>query len=114
MSQGHTRVPAASTITVILRRNGLMEHEAPPKRGYVRFERAEPNELWAMDFKGDFALTAGGRCYPFGVVDDYSRYYNEPEVAGLERETLQNIAPLSAIEVREQGVDHDVANAVNA
>ena len=74
MRQGHTRVPAASTITVILRRNGLMEHEAPPKRGYVRFERAEPNELWAMDFKGDFALTAGGRCYPFGVIDDYSRY----------------------------------------
>jgi len=74
LRQGHTDVPAASTITAILRRNDLMEHATPPKRDYLRFERCEPNELWAMDFKGDFPLTAGGRCYPFGVIDDYSRY----------------------------------------
>ena len=74
LRQGHMSVPAASTITAILRRHGLMEHAVAPKRDYVRFERAAPNELWAMDFKGDFTLTSGGRCYPFGVVDDYSRY----------------------------------------
>jgi transposase InsO family protein len=74
LRQGHVGVPAASTITTILRRNGLMEHATPPARSHIRFERSTPNELWAMDFKGDFALTAGGRCYPFGVVDDYSRY----------------------------------------
>jgi transposase InsO family protein len=67
-------VPAASTITAILRRNDLMDNKKPPKRDYQRFERTAPNELWQMDFKGHFALTGGGRCHPFGVVDDYSRY----------------------------------------
>ena len=74
LRQGHTGVPAASTITAILRRNGLMEHAVAPKRDWTRFERDAPNELWQMDFKGDFGLTGGGRCYPFGVIDDYSRY----------------------------------------
>ena len=51
-----------------------MEHAVAPNRDYLRFEHGASNELWEMDFKGDFALAAGGRCYPFGVVDDYSRY----------------------------------------
>lgn len=71
---GHVGVPAPSTITQILRRNGLMAHRRPPRRDFVRFERSWPNELWAMDFKGDFGLTGGGRCHPFGVIDDHSRY----------------------------------------
>ncbi len=74
LRQGHRGVPAASTITAILRRNGLMTHATAPKRDFTRFERDTPNELWQMDFKGDFALDAGGRCHPFGVIDDYSRY----------------------------------------
>ncbi len=51
-----------------------MTHATAPKRDFTRFERDTPNELWQMDFKGDFALDAGGRCHPFGVIDDYSRY----------------------------------------
>src|SRR5216684_3002313 len=49
-------VPAASTITEILRRHGKLEQRAGehPER-YQRFEREHPNELWQMDFKGDFA-----------------------------------------------------------
>lgn len=74
LRQGHTEVPAASTITQILRRHRLVEPAIPPRRDHQRFERSEPNELWGMDFKGDFALTAGGRCYPFGIIDDHSRY----------------------------------------
>jgi transposase InsO family protein len=74
LRQGHVSVPAASTITAILRRNGLLEPATAPRRDYLRFEREAPNQLWQMDFKGHFALTAGGRCHPFGVVDDFSRY----------------------------------------
>ena len=74
LRQGHRGVPAASTITAVLRRNGLLEHATAPKRDFTRFERAAPNELWQMDFKGDFALDAGGRCHSFGIIDDYSRY----------------------------------------
>ena len=67
-------VPAPSTITEILRRHGKLEqrrHEHPGP--YQRFERAAPNELWQMDFKGHFAL-AEGRCHPLTVLDDHSRY----------------------------------------
>jgi transposase InsO family protein len=72
---GHQGVPAASTITEILRRAGLLSRpgEGEPK-SVKRFEHAAPNDLWQMDFKGHFALTRGGRCHPLTVLDDHSRY----------------------------------------
>ncbi len=75
--QGHDAVPAPSTITTILRRNGYLAREAPPRDRYLTvgsFQADAPNDLWQIDFKGDFPLTAGGRCYPLGVLDDHSRY----------------------------------------
>ena len=72
---GEARVPAASTITAILRRHDRLteaaaaEHPGP----WQRFEREAPNELWQMDFKGHFALHSG-RCHPLTVLDDHSRY----------------------------------------
>lgn len=68
-------VPAASTITQILRRHGQIDpHEAAKHRPYQRFERAAPNDLWQMDFKGEFACLDGRDCYPLTVLDDHSRY----------------------------------------
>ena len=72
---GHADVPAPSTVTAILRRHGLLGAESlalPPHR-WQRFEHAEPDALWQMDFKGDFALPRS-RCYPLTVLDDHSRY----------------------------------------
>jgi len=46
---------APSTITGILRRGGLLNRAAPAPRPFQRFERAAPNELWQMDYKGHFA-----------------------------------------------------------
>lgn len=71
---GHQDLPATSTITGILHRHGLIgpEHSQAAER-YQRFERAGPNELWQLDFKGHFALSQG-RCYPLCGVDDHSRY----------------------------------------
>ena len=64
----------ASTITAILRRHDRLDGPEPAKRAaWTRFERAEPNELWQMDFKGHFPL-AKGRCHPLTVLDDHSRY----------------------------------------
>lgn len=71
--RGMSRVPAASTITGILRRNRLLDHRPQP-RGYVSFEYEAPNQLWQMDFKGWFGLGDGNRCHTFGVLDDHSRY----------------------------------------
>lgn len=72
---GWPEVPCASTVTEVLRRYGCLadEREAARHRGFVRFERAEPNALWQMDFKGHFA-TEQSRCHPLTVLDDHSRY----------------------------------------
>jgi len=72
-SNGWQDVPALSTITEILRRHGKLDRQAQHPGAHIRFERAEPNELWQMDFKGHFPLTVG-RCHPLTVLDDHSRY----------------------------------------
>jgi transposase InsO family protein len=67
-------VPVASTVTEILRRHGKLAAGAPGHPGpWQRFEHERPNDLWQMDFKGHFAMSAG-RCHPFTVLDDHSRY----------------------------------------
>lgn len=72
---GYARVPSPSTITAMLHRHGLIDETISQANDMPqRFEREAPNELWQMDFKGDFALHAGGRCYPLTVMDDHSRY----------------------------------------
>ena len=70
------KVPSASTITSILGRHGMLSEVdgAGERRTVQRFERASPNELWQMDFKGHFAMVGGGRCHPLTVLDDHSRY----------------------------------------
>jgi len=82
----HQPVPSASTITAILHRHGRMEDTASAgHKPFERFERAAPNELWQMDYKGHFA-TAAGRCHPLTVVDDHSRYAIGLRACGDERE----------------------------
>jgi len=69
------RVPSASTITEILRRNEhISEEESCKHRPFQRFEMEQPNKLWQMDFKGFFALEQGGYCHPLSVLDDHSRF----------------------------------------
>lgn len=72
-------VPAASTITAILRRYGELDGPgAGEPRAFTRFEHAAPNDLWQMDFKGWIELGTG-RCHPLTVLDDHSRYALELE-----------------------------------
>ena len=71
---GHGAVPAASTITAILRRQGLLTPWAAAPSPHQRFEAERPNDLWQMDFKGHFALDRGGRCHPLTILDDHSRF----------------------------------------
>jgi len=73
---GRAPLPAASTITEILRRAALLDpHTAAQHRAFVRFEHAAPNDLWQVDFKGHFALADGHRrCHPLTVLDDHSRF----------------------------------------
>ena len=72
--QGYTSLPAISTITEILRRYGRISLEASAQRiHYQRFEHPAPNDLWQMDFKGQFPLRQG-YCHPLTVIDDHSRF----------------------------------------
>jgi transposase InsO family protein len=74
LAKGLTEAPAASTITAILRRHGLLDPEESRKhKAWRRFEAPAPNDLWQMDFKGHFEAAAG-RCHPLTVLDDHSRY----------------------------------------
>src|SRR6516162_7625454 len=68
-------VPAASTITEILRRHGQLRYGGSQAQGpWQRFEYGAPNELWQMDFKGPLKLVNAGRCDILTLLDDHSRY----------------------------------------
>jgi transposase InsO family protein len=74
-NRGYGAIPAPSTITEILRRHGQLDPEESDKhRPFKRFEMGQPNELWQMDFKGEFRLGNGQWCYPLTVLDDHSRF----------------------------------------
>lgn len=67
--------PAASTVHAILLRHGRVALPAgAPGQPYQRFEKAAPNQLWQMDFKGHERLVNGALCHPLTIVDDHSRY----------------------------------------
>ena len=78
-------VPSASTITRVLERHGKLDPEQSPKHSaWQRFEYQQPNDLWQMDFKGDFE-TSRGRCYPLTALDDHSRYSLVLQACGDQR-----------------------------
>ena len=82
---GWSEVPAASTITDILRRHGHIDPEESAKhKAWQRFEAETANDLWQMDFKGHVEAAAG-RCHPLTVLDDHSRYALGLEACADER-----------------------------
>lgn len=94
---GAAALPAASTITGILRRGErLQASESVKHQAFIRFEHPAPNDLWQMDFKGHVGLTGGGRCHPLTILDDHSRFAIglqacENERASTVRERLENV-----------------------
>ena len=71
---GQQQVPSPSTITAILKRNQMIDAaETAKHQAFLRFEHEAPNDLWQMDFKGDF-MVGRGRCYPLTILDDHSRF----------------------------------------
>jgi transposase InsO family protein len=70
--------PVASTAGKILKREGLVKakhkrHHVPP---YTQpFESCEkPNDVWSIDYKGQFRMRDGRLCYPLTISDNYSRF----------------------------------------
>ena len=70
--------PAASTVGDLYGREELVKrrprsrHWTHPGRSPV--QAGEPNDLWTMDFKGDFRMGDGRRCYPLTSADACTRF----------------------------------------
>jgi len=98
------QIPAPSTITTILRRHGrLGEQQASSQQGpWQRFEREEPNQLWQMDFKGEFRLANNAWCYPLTIVDDHSRFGLTVDACLNQKRTT--VVPLLKIIFRRYGL----------
>lgn len=68
-------LPSVKTCSNILKRNGLVDPgESQKHTAFHRFEKGHCNEMWQTDFKGDFLLGNGVRCYPLTILDDHSRF----------------------------------------
>ena len=78
------KIPVASTINEILTRYGIPKQKAKRRRfktngtGPLKDSHA-PNEIWCVDFKGQFRLGNRTYCYPLTVSDHYSRFLLECE-----------------------------------
>ena len=72
------RWPARSTISDILERHGRVlprrwrRHWKHP--GAAPINTTAPNQLWTVDFKGQFRMRDGLYCYPLTILDHFSRY----------------------------------------
>lgn len=73
---GDVRVPAKSTVHAVLDRHGLVGHARQRRNraeGTPLSEGTAPNDLWCVDYKGEFKLGNGRYCYPLTVSDHASR-----------------------------------------
>src|SRR5690348_7895898 len=69
------RPPAPSTISRILQQAGLItpQPRKRPRSSYLRFEMAQPNEMWQSDFI-HWRLAGGTDVEILNWLDDHSRY----------------------------------------
>jgi transposase InsO family protein len=68
------RIPAVSTIHAVLDRHGLVNPMKARRTGTALSAGEFPNDLWCVDFKGEFMLGNKRYCYPLTVTDYVSRY----------------------------------------
>lgn len=74
-----TRFPAVSTVGDILARSGLIVRKRRRKHHFptpypMLSTPVLPNDVWCIDYKGQFRLGNGRYCYPLTVTDAATRY----------------------------------------
>jgi transposase InsO family protein/transposase-like protein len=70
--------PVPSTAGSILKKEGLVKgryrkRHTPPYTEPFR-ECGRPNDVWSIDYKGQFRMLDGKYCYPLTLTDNFSRY----------------------------------------
>ncbi len=99
-------LPAKSTASRILKREGLVLARPRRRRGDAAFPRGlgaeAPNALWTADHKGQFRLRDGQLCYPLTIVDAFSRYLLRVEACGST--SVAEARPIFEASFREFGL----------
>src|SRR5262249_2751732 len=71
-------LPAVSTIGDILLRAGVVQRRprrrVTPARATVLRAAHAPNDVWCIDYKGQFRLGDRSLCYPLTLTDQRSRF----------------------------------------
>jgi len=72
------RLPSNSTIGEVLKRQGLVTSRRRRRSVTTPFSplshATAPNDVWCIDYKGQFRLRNGRYCYPLTLTDAASRY----------------------------------------
>lgn len=76
--RGIKGLPAASTVSELFKRHGLVRRR-PSRSRHHRTEAPKPdfsapNRTWCADFKGQFLLGDRSWCFPLTITDGFSRY----------------------------------------
>ena len=85
------KTPAASTIHAVLDRHGLVQpmgRRRSRAEGTPLSDGPPPNDLWCIDYKGEFQLSDKRYCYPLTITDDCSRNLLRCEALESSREEL--------------------------
>lgn len=71
-------LPGRSTVCDLLNRHGLVPRKRRRRAighpGKPSSQTLAPNDIWCVDFKGQFKTGDGIYCYPLTVTDNFSRY----------------------------------------
>ena len=103
-------LPAPSTAGHWLHQHGLV-HSRRRRRlvghpGRVFQPATGPNQLWTIDFKGQFRTRDGHYCYPLTVADEYSRYLLACQARSAPTHRL--VRPVLLRLFRDYGVPHRI------
>ena len=90
------KLPAISTVHCVLDRHGLVDKHRRRNKYHATATYLsvpqEPNDLWCVDFKGQFKVGNGTYCFPLTISDFVSRY-----IIGCEALSNTEINPCFAV-----------------
>jgi len=91
----YKNIPALSTISLILKRNGLIKERKKHRRVEPKKPKFIPefcNDIWSADYKGKFKMGNGKYCYPLTICDSYSRFIIE--IKALSTPSFEQAKPV--------------------